>query len=126
MTVHEYEIGIHKSEIDTPALLVDVAAMERNLEKMAEYFRHVDAKLRPHVKTHKATPILAHKQLAAGAIGLTCAKLAEAEVLAAAGIKDILIANEIVGPRKVRRLVNLASYTDVKVAVDSYENLAEL
>ncbi len=126
MAVHEYEIGIHKNEIDTPALLVDAAAMERNLEKMAEYFRHVDAKLRPHVKLHKATPILAHKQLCAGGVGLTCAKLAEAEILAGAGIKHILIANEIVGDRKVQRLVNLASYTNIIVAVDSFENVEQI
>jgi D-serine deaminase-like pyridoxal phosphate-dependent protein len=126
MTLHEYEIGIHKNEIDTPALLVDVAAMERNLEKMAEYFRHVDAKLRPHVKLHKATPILAHKQLCSGGVGLTCAKLAEAEILAQAGIKDILIANEVVGARKMQRLVNLAAYTNLIVAVDSLQSVTEI
>lgn len=126
MSVHEYEVGLHRSEIETPALLIDLAAMERNLHKMAEYFRGVDAELRPHVKVHKATPVLAHMQLQAGAIGVTCAKLAEAETMAASGIKDILIANQVVGDQKIRRLINLAAYTDVMVAVDSYENLAEL
>lgn len=126
MNVHEYEVGLHKYELDTPSLLIDLNAMERNLHKMAEYFHGRQVRLRPHVKLHKATPILAQMQLRAGAIGLTCAKLAEAEVLAAAGIKDILIANQIVGARKIRRLVNLAAYTDIMVAVDSYENVAEL
>lgn len=126
MRVHEYEVGLHKSEIETPALLIGLPAMERNLNKMAEYFRGIDAKLRPHVKVHKATPILAHMQLQAGAVGVTCAKLAEAEVMAASGIKDILIANQIVGTRKIQRLINLAAYSDVMVAVDSYENVAEL
>lgn len=126
MNVHEYEVGLHKSQIETPALLIDLPTMERNIHKMAEYFRGVDAELRPHVKVHKATPILAHMQLQAGAIGVTCAKLAEAEVMAAAGIEDILIANQVVGERKVRRLINLAAHTDVMVAVDSYENVAEL
>jgi D-serine deaminase-like pyridoxal phosphate-dependent protein len=126
MTVFEYEVGLHKNEIDTPALLLDVETMEHNLNKMADYFKGVDADLRPHVKLHKATPFLAHKQLQAGAIGLTCAKLAEAETLGAAGIKDILIANQVVGRRKINRLVNLATYTDIMVAVDNYDNVAAL
>lgn len=126
MRLHEYVIGLPKDEIDTPALLIDLDVMEQNLKKMAAYFSTVDASLRPHVKLHRATPVLAHRQLEAGATGVTCAKLSEAEVLAAAGIKDILIANEIAGARKIRRLVNLAAYSDVMVAVDSYENVAEL
>ena len=124
--MHEYEIGLAKHELDTPALLVDLDVMERNLNRMAAYFRTVEANLRPHVKLHKATPILAHRQLEAGGVGVTCAKLAEAEVLAASGIKDILIANQIVGARKIRRLVNLAKYSDVMVAVDNPQNVAEL
>jgi len=123
---HEYEIGLAKEDLDTPALLIDLNAMERNLHKMAAYFETVEARLRPHVKLHRATPLLAHKQLQAGAIGVTCAKLSEAEVMAASGITDILIANEIVGTRKVQRLVNLATYADVIVAVDSFENVDEL
>jgi D-serine deaminase-like pyridoxal phosphate-dependent protein len=126
MNVHEYEVGLSNNDIDTPALLLDLDVMERNLSTMAAYFSQVDANLRPHVKLHRATPILAHKQLQAGATGVTCAKLAEAEILATSGIKDILIANEIVGERKVRRLVNLAAFTDVMVAVDSFENVEEL
>jgi len=127
MNSYEYVVGLHKMEIDTPALLIDLPAMERNLKKMSDFFKGKEAKLRPHVKLHKATPILAHMQLQAGkAIGVTCAKLSEAEVMAKAGIKDILIANQVVGPRKIGRLVNLATYSDVMVAVDNYENVAEL
>ena len=81
--------------------------MEDNISRMAGYFKGIDANLRPHIKTHKC-PIIAHKQLAAGAGGITCSKLGEAEVMIQAGIKDILIANEIVGARKIRRLVDLA------------------
>ena len=127
MNTHEYEVSMHVSEIETPALIVDLPAMERNLEKMASFFEGVEATLRPHVKVHKATPILAHMQLeAGGAQGVTCAKLAEAEILAAAGIKDILIANQIVGARKIERLANLAAYSEVIVAVDSKENVDQL
>src|SRR3990172_1311926 len=126
MSTHEYEVGLHKGEIDTPALLIDLPTMEDNLRRMADYFKDSDVKLRPHIKLHKATPAIAHRQLEAGAIGLTCAKLSEAEVLAKAGIKDILIANQIVGEQKIRRLVNLAAYTNVIVAVDDYDNVRQL
>jgi len=124
--IHDYEVGLHKSELDTPALLLDLSVMECNIRTMASYFAGAPAVLRPHVKLHRATPFLAHKQMQAGAIGLTCAKLSEAESLAASGITDILIANEIVGARKVERLVSLASYTDVMVAADNPANVAEL
>lgn len=126
MNVHEYEIGLPKQELDTPALLIDLPAMEGNLQRMADFMKGQDVDLRPHAKLYKATPVLAHMQLEAGAIGITCAKLAEAEVLAASGIKDILVANQIVGARKIRRLVNLATYSDVMVAVDGHANVAEL
>src|SRR5262245_4151312 len=126
MDVHEYEIGLHKSELDTPALLVDLDAVERNIQRMAEFCRAHGVNLRPHAKIHKATPILAWMQLRAGAIGITASKLSEAEVLASAGIRDILIANQIVGARKIRRMVNLAAYTNLIVAVDSIENAREI
>jgi D-serine deaminase-like pyridoxal phosphate-dependent protein len=99
--------------------------VERNIAAMAAFFRCRPAALRPHSKTHKS-PALAHMQLEAGAIGITCAKLGEAEVMAAAGIKDILVANQIVSPIKIARLMDLASYTDVMVAVDDPANVADL
>ena len=89
-------IGKHKTEIDTPALLLDMGAVERNIKKMADFFSDKPCKLRPHIKTHKL-PLIAHKQIEAGAIGITCAKLGEAKIFLEAGIKDVLIANEIVG-----------------------------
>ena len=118
-------IGAHVSELDTPALLIDLDALEKNIETMAKYIRGVPAELRPHEKTHKC-PIIAHKQLAAGAIGITCAKLGEAEAMAAAGIRDILIANQVVGEPKVTRLVNLTKHSDVIVAVESTWNVRHL
>jgi D-serine deaminase-like pyridoxal phosphate-dependent protein len=127
MNAHEYEVGLNKLELDTPALIIDLPAMRRNMKRMSDYFTGKEARLRPHVKLHKATPVLAHMQMrSCGGYGVTCAKLSEAEVLAKAGIRDILIANQIVGARKIERLVNLAAYSDVMVAIDSYENLAEL
>src|SRR5262249_7567529 len=126
MDVHEYEVGLHKSELETPALLVNLDAVERNIQRMAEFCREQGVNLRPHAKIHKATPIVAWMQLRAGASGITAAKLSEAEILAAAGIRDILIANQVVGSRKIRRMVNLAAYTDLIVAVDSLENVQEI
>ena len=117
--------GIEKDQIDTPALLIDLDAMEYNLNRMSDFFQDGPAKLRPHFKTHK-TPILAHKQLEAGAIGITCAKLGEAEVLVESGIKDILIANQVIGPVKAARLAGLAGLARLTVAVDSEANLREL
>jgi D-serine deaminase-like pyridoxal phosphate-dependent protein len=117
---------MHKLELDTPALLVELGALERNLQRMADFVAVRGLRLRPHAKIYRATPELAWRQLEAGAIGITCAKLAEAEVLAAAGVGDILIANQVVGARKVERLLALAKVCDVKVAVDSPENAAEL
>jgi len=118
-------LGDSMYEIDTPALLVDLDIMERNIKTMADAFRGMSAGLRPHTKTHK-TPIIAHKQIAAGAIGVTCAKLGEAEVMAEAGIRNILIANQVVGEPKVTRLVNLARHSEVIVAVDDPANVRHL
>ena len=122
MNTHEPFIGLHKTELDTPALLIDLDKMEANIETMANYFSTVTADLRPHVKTHK-TPIIAHKQIAAGAIGVTCAKLGEAEAVIHAGIRDVLIANQIVGAQKIARLINLAKHSEIMVAVDNAENV---
>lgn len=126
MNIHTNMIGASKWEIDTPALLVDLPAMEKNLRQMADFFVGKEAALRPHVKLYNAAPELAHMQLKAGAQGVTCAKLCEAEVLAAAGIKDILIANQIVGPKKLERLVKVAAICDIKVAVDNSGNVSAL
>ena len=115
-----------KDQIETPALLIDLDRMESNIRRMADFFRGTAAKLRPHVKTHK-TPILAHKQLAAGsAVGITAAKLGEAEVMVRAGIQDILIANEIIPPSKIARLAGLSRHANMTVAVDDPTNIRAL
>jgi D-serine deaminase-like pyridoxal phosphate-dependent protein len=118
-------IGRHKTEIDTPALLLYMDTVERNIAKMADIFSDKECKLRPHIKTHKF-PMIAHKQIEAGAIGITCAKLGEAKIFFESGIKNILIANEIVGDQKIQRLVNLSGYGDLIVCVDHFENARDL
>jgi D-serine deaminase-like pyridoxal phosphate-dependent protein len=113
------------SECETPVLLLDVDALDRNVARMGEFFRGKKAGLRPHVKVHKS-PWLALKQIAAGARGITCAKVSEAEVMMAGGVDDILIANEIVGEDKIRRLVKLANLCKLTVAVDDLGNARQI
>jgi len=112
-------------EIDTPALLLDLDAMERNLSRMARFFSAGPTKLRPHYKNHKC-PVLARRQMDAGAIGMTCATLSEAEAVIANGITDILISSELVGDRKIARFIELARQADVKAAVDNPKAAAAL
>jgi D-serine deaminase-like pyridoxal phosphate-dependent protein len=108
------------SEIDTPAVLIDVDVLERNIRRAAEHCRQHGIAMRPHIKTHKMPP-LARMQIAAGAVGLTVAKLGEGEVMVDAGIADLLIAYPIVGAPKLRRLASLAERARVTVALDSFE-----
>ena len=114
-------------EIPTPALVVDLSAMERNIRRMAEFYAESTCKLRPHFKAHK-TPAIARRQLAAGSCtGLTCATVGEAEIVVREALTDdILIANEVVGPGKAARVARLARQADVKVAVDSDVGLEDL
>jgi len=119
------QIGMHRQDIDTPALVIELPAMESNIAKMADFARGQGIGLRPYIKTHKST-VLAQKQMAAGAIGIGCATVEEAEVMAAVGIGDILIGNQIVGPAKIARLTRLAQDTDIMVAVDNYQNVDDL
>jgi len=112
-------------EIDTPALLLDLDTMERNLAKMARFFSTGTTRLRPHYKNHKS-PALAHRQIDAGAIGMTCATLAEAEALVSNGITNILISSELAGDRKIGRFVDLARQADTKAVVDNPRAVAAL
>ena len=105
------------TDLDTPALLIDLDIMERNLARAGEYARAHDLRLRPHTKTHKI-PELGRRQLALGAAGLTVAKVGEAEVMMAAEPPDLLVAYPIIGRRKLERLMAVARRTRVTVALD--------
>jgi D-serine deaminase-like pyridoxal phosphate-dependent protein len=105
-------------ELDTPVATVDLDAVERNIARMQDYCDEHGLAFRPHVKTHKL-PAIAHMQLAAGAVGITCQKLGEAEVMQAAGIRDILLSFPLVGPAKAERLAALAGEAELSVAADS-------
>jgi D-serine deaminase-like pyridoxal phosphate-dependent protein len=112
--------GTTLPELETPALLIDLDALETNLAGMAAVAARAGVRLRPHTKTHKS-PEIARMQLQAGAVGITCAKLGEAEVMADAGLDDLLIAYPLVGDRKLRRLRDLMDRARVRVSLDSVE-----
>jgi D-serine deaminase-like pyridoxal phosphate-dependent protein len=105
-------------EIDTPALVVDLDILERNLGRVAGYARQHGLRLRPHTKTHKSIR-LAKRQLESGAVGLTVAKVSEAEVMLGAEPADLLVAFPIIGRAKLERLMEVARRTRVTVALDS-------
>jgi D-serine deaminase-like pyridoxal phosphate-dependent protein len=110
-------LGTPKGELDTPALCVDLDALESNIARAADVCRQHGVTWRPHAKSHKS-PDIARRLMEAGAIGLTCAKLGEAEVFAAAGFSDLLVANLIAGTRKVERLVELRRKADPIICLD--------
>lgn len=108
------------TDVSTPAVVVDLDVVERNLNRMAAYCAAHGLGLRPHTKTHKTLEV-ARMQLAEGALGLTVAKVGEAEVMAQTDTPQILVAHPIVGEEKIRRLAAVAAGVDVLVALDSLE-----
>ena len=109
----------------TPALLVDLAAAERNIARMATALKDMPAEIRPHIKVHKSVE-LATRQVAAGAIGLSVATVWEAVALAWAGLDNLFVVNTVSHPEKIRVLAELARTIDVLVAVDELANAAAL
>lgn len=118
-------VGQDARALDTPALLVDLPAMERNLATMEGFFRGRPEKLRPHFKNHRVLA-LADRQMAGGAIGITCARLWQAEALVHHGIKSVLVANEIAGEAMIRRFVELSHAAPVIVAVDNSRTVDDM
>ena len=119
------DLGKSIAELDTPALLVDLDALDRNIATMAAAARAAGADWRPHIKASKA-PELAKRLIAGGAVGVTSAKVSEAEQMVDGGVDDLLIANEIVGPIKIARLAKLAGRARLCVAIDDAGNLREV
>ena len=110
---------MHIDELDTPVLVIDIDALRDNLTRYQSYYDEHGILLRPHIKTHKTLSI-ASMQLAQGAIGLTCQKVGEAEVMVSGGLKtDILIPYNVIGGQKLDRLTALARQTQITVAADS-------
>ncbi|MBV9863411.1 MAG: DSD1 family PLP-dependent enzyme [Alphaproteobacteria bacterium] len=111
------EIGMPLDEVDTPALIVDLDAFERNLRRLPQRIEDRPVRLRPHAKTHKC-PVIALKQVELGAVGVCVQKVAEAEAMVYGGVRDVLVTNEIVGRQKLRRLTALAGMARVATCVD--------
>lgn len=118
-------LGRTLDQLPTPVALVDLEQLETNIATMADFFAPLPANLRPHAKTHRA-PAVARRQIAAGAIGVTCAKVGMAEAMADGGIEDVYIANQVVPREAIARLVKLAGRATVTVAVDELGNIADL
>ncbi|MFG0335946.1 MAG: DSD1 family PLP-dependent enzyme [Maioricimonas sp. JB049] len=115
----DHPIGRPLAELDTPALCIDLDVFEANVAAMAGYIADCGKQWRPHAKCHKS-PAIAHRLLQAGAIGVTVAKVSEAEVFLRAGVRDVLIANMIAGETKVNRVAALCRHGDPIVAVDHF------
>jgi D-serine deaminase-like pyridoxal phosphate-dependent protein len=125
MRVYGDQIGRWRAEVTTPALLLDLDVAGRNCAAMADRFAALPASLRPHNKVHKC-PRLSQMEVAAGAVGVACATVWEAEAMADAGIEDILIANQVVHPDKVRLLASIAVDHRITLAVDDVGNVGAL
>ncbi len=117
--------GMREDEIDTPALVIDLDAFEYNLDHMAGLLAPTGVRLRAHAKTHKS-PVIAHMQIARGAVGNCVQKVAEAEILAWGGVPDILVSNEVVGAAKLARLCALNRIAKVAVCADDAEQVAAI
>jgi D-serine deaminase-like pyridoxal phosphate-dependent protein len=115
----------HTAELETPAVLIDLDRLERNITRMQADCNDAHIAFRPHIKTHKI-PEIARMQIDAGAVGLACQKVSEAQVFAEAGFNDILIPYNILGASKTTKLVDLALYTRMTVSADSETVIAGL
>ena len=118
-------VGGTLADVDTPALLIDAAVLEHNLATLARLLAGSPIRYRPHTKTHKS-PIIAQMQMAAGAHGVCCAKLGEAQILAAGGCPNILVTSPVVGEQKIGALAILAESTRTSVVVDHPDNVRDL
>ena len=117
-------IGQPLAEVDTPALVLDLDAFEKNLGTLKDSVKG-RVRVRPHAKTHKC-PEVAKRQIALGAVGSCCQKVSEAEAMVEGGVRDVLVSNEIVGARKLARLAALSRRAKIGVCIDSMHHLREL
>jgi 3-hydroxy-D-aspartate aldolase len=125
MTYLPAAIGMPLGDVDTPALVLEMGAFERNLSRMKDSLAGRNILLRPHAKSHKC-PQIAMRQIALGAVGVCCQKVSEAEALVAGGVPDVMIANEVVGAAKLRRLAALAKQARLAVCADDAGNVRAL
>src|SRR5262249_10293326 len=119
------KIGAHVSEVDTPALLIELDALERNVSRMQARIAGTKLRLRPHAKTHKGTAI-ANLPFKAGGVGVCCQKVSEAESMVEGGVGDVLVSNEVIGQAKIDRVAALARRARVGICVDDLDNVEQL
>jgi len=119
------EVGMPLEAVDTPALLLDLDAFEKNVTRLAAAAAGAGIRLRPHAKSHKC-PVIALRQMASGAVGVCCQKVSEAEAMVYGGVSDVLVSNQIVGAPKIARLLSLAAQARVAVCADDAGNVAAL
>lgn len=120
-------IGMDESEIQTPCLILDLDALERNIKKMGDYARDHGMRHRVHGKMHKSVDVAKLQERLGGAVGVCCQKVSEAEVFARGGIKDVLVSNQVRDPRKIDRLARLPKFgARTIVCVDDLGNVSEL
>src|SRR5687767_571580 len=125
MSSYRPAIGTPLSDVDTPSLILELDAFERNLDKMDASLADKKIKLRPHAKSHKC-PEIALRQIKRGAVGVCCQKVSEAAAMVEGGVPDVLIANEVVGAAKLKALAALAKRAKVAVCADDAGNVAAL
>ena len=125
MTSTPATVGQRVEDVDTPALVIDLDAFERNLRTMADSVKGRRVRVRAHAKTHKC-PEIAKRQIAMGAVGVCCQKVSEAEALVAGGVSNVLVSNEVVGAAKIARLAELSRRAQLGVCVDHADGVAAL
>jgi len=119
------EIGMPLDAVDTPALMIDLDAFDRNVARLAQAVAGTPVRARPHAKSHKC-PVIALRQMAAGAVGVCCQKVGEAEAMVYGGVPNVLVSNQIVGASKIARLAALAKQAWVAVCADHPTNVKDL
>ncbi|WP_048647397.1 3-hydroxy-D-aspartate aldolase BhcC [Nitratireductor soli] len=120
-------IGMDEKDIQTPCLVLDLDALERNIRKMGDYARAHGMRHRVHGKMHKSVDVAKLQERLGGAVGICCQKVSEAEAFARGGIKDILVSNQVRDPAKIDRLARLPNYgARIIVCVDDFDNVADL
>jgi 3-hydroxy-D-aspartate aldolase len=119
-------VGMRIEDLDTPCLVVDLDAFERNVAVMGRFIKEHGIRHRGHAKTHKSSDIASYQIEKGGACGICCQKVSEAEALVDAGILDVMVSNEVVAPRMIERLAAMATRARVLVCVDDLDNVDHL
>lgn len=121
------EVGMDEADIQTPCLILDLDALERNVKKMGDYAKAHNMRHRSHGKMHKSVDVQQLQEELGGAVGVCCQKVSEAEVFVRGGIKDVLVSNQVRNPAKIERLAKLPKMgSTITVCVDDVDNVAEL